>query len=142
MEPIGSGEYESLAQLRYEIRRFVAFSEDAARSAGIEPRQHQLLLLLKGLPREERPTIGTIAQRLFVRHHTAAELVGRSERDALVTRSRGPEDRREVQVAVTPRGEEVLERLTRVHREELRTVGPRMVRALSAIVPSETMERP
>src|SRR2546427_12571101 len=70
-------DYESLAELRYQIRRFLHFSEQASRTAGLEPRQHQLLLALKGLPKDTRPRIGELAERLQIQHHSAVELVDR-----------------------------------------------------------------
>jgi DNA-binding MarR family transcriptional regulator len=68
-------DYRALAEFRYQIRRFLSFSETAARAAGIEPQQHQLLLALKGLPPSHRPNIKSLAERLCVKHHTAVALV-------------------------------------------------------------------
>lgn len=127
-------DYRALSQLRFEIRRFLAFSEDAAREAGVEPRHHQLLLLLRGLPEDMRPNIRTVSERLLVKHHSAVELVARAEAAGLVTRTRSPEDGREVLLALTPRGEAVLDALTRAHREELQKGGPRLVAALRTLL--------
>jgi DNA-binding MarR family transcriptional regulator len=87
-------DYQSLAELRYQIRRFLHFSEQAAREAGLEPRQHQLLLTMKGLPPGTRPRIGELAQRLQIQHHSAVELVNRLAAGGYVRRHRGGEDRR------------------------------------------------
>ena len=127
--------YRALAALRYEIRRFLNFSEQAARKAGVEPHQHQALLAVKGLPEGQSATVGVLAERLQVRHHTAVELVNRMERKGLLRRSRNPEDQREVQLTLSPRGEKVLKRLTQAHRAELRNAGPRLLAALAASAP-------
>jgi DNA-binding MarR family transcriptional regulator len=127
-------DYRALAALRYELRKFLAFSERAARAAGIEPQQHQLLLALRGLPEGARPTIGVVAERLCVQHHTTVALVDKLEERGLLLRERGSEDRREVLLRLTPSGEAVLRRLSAIHRKQLRTVGPAMVGALGAIL--------
>lgn len=134
MPRVSATDYRSLSAFRYEIRRFLAFSEHAAREAGIEPQQHQLLLALRGLPEGARPTIGAVAERLCVQHHTTVALVDKLERRELLRRERGSEDRREVLLRLTPEGEAVLTRLSALHREQLRSVGPAMVAALQAIL--------
>src|ERR1051326_5682301 len=89
-------DYESLAEFRHQIRRFLRFSERAARGTGLEPRQHQLLLALKGLPPNVRPKIAELAERLQIQHHSAVELVNRLEAGGFVKRERGSQDKREV----------------------------------------------
>jgi DNA-binding MarR family transcriptional regulator len=123
-------DYESLAELRYHIRRFLHFSEQASRKAGLEPRQHQLMLTLKGLPAGTRPKIGELAERLQVQHHSAVELVNRLAAGGHVRRHRGGEDRREVLLSLTPKGEKILRQLSLHHKAELRTLGPALVSAL------------
>jgi len=130
METLTLSDYEALAELRYQIRRFLSFSEQAARAAGLEPRQHQLLLGLKGLPAKARPTIGELADRLQIQHHSAVELVNRLSAAGYIRRARAGEDRREVLLSLTPRGEKVLRKLSLHHRAELRSAGPALVRAL------------
>lgn len=132
--PIGVADYRALAELRYELRCFLAFSERAARAAGIEPQQHQLLLAVAGLPAGKRPTIRTLAERLCVQHHTAVALVDKLEERALVVRERSQEDRREVLVRLTADGTSLLRELSLLHREQLQRVGPEMVEALSRIL--------
>jgi len=128
-------DYASLTEFRYQIRRFLHFSEQAARTAGIEPHQHQLLLALKGLAQpEEPPTIGILAERLQIQHHSAVELVQRLEDRRLISRSRSPADRRQVLIQLTPRGETELEKLTVCHLAELRTNGPALVEALEGLI--------
>ena len=130
METLTLSDYASLAELRYQIRCFLAFSEQAARAAGLEPRQHQLLLSLKGLPENARPTIGELAERLQIQHHSAVELVNRLGAAGYVRRQRDGDDRREVLLSLTPRGEKVLRELSLHHRAELRSAGPALVKAL------------
>jgi DNA-binding MarR family transcriptional regulator len=129
-----SASYRQLAAFRYEMRRFLSFSEQAARNAGIEPQQHQLLLAIRGLPNGERPTIGTVAERLCIQHHTAVGLVDKLEGHGLLVRERGTSDKREVLLRLTPEGEALLRRLSTLHQQQLIVVGPAMVSALSAIV--------
>jgi DNA-binding MarR family transcriptional regulator len=129
--------YAALAQVRYEIRRFLTFSEGMARAAGIEPQQHQLLLALMGLPQEMRPTVAALAERLQIRHHSAVELVSRSVERGLVRRTRSQDDRREVILVITPTGERLLAALSRAHREELRSAAPVLVRALEELIALE-----
>src|SRR5947209_4325580 len=130
METLTLSDYESLAELRYRIRCFLSFSEQAARAAGLEPRQHQLMLGLKGLPRNARPTIGELAERLQIQHHSAVELVNRLAASGYIRRARAGEDRREVLISLTSKGERVLQNLSLHHRAELRSAGPALVKAL------------
>jgi len=123
-------DYESLAELRYQIRRFLHFSEQASRMAGLEPRQHQLMLALKGLPGTVRPRIGELAERLQIRHHSTVELVNRLSAGGFVQRHRMGEDRREVWLSLTSKGEKVLRELSLHHRAELRLRGPALIAAL------------
>jgi DNA-binding MarR family transcriptional regulator len=127
-------EFQALAELRYQIRHFLNFSEAAARDAGVEPQQHQLLLALKGLGAGRRPTVGALAERLQIQHNSAVELVKRSTRRGLVRRRTSPTDRREALLCITAKGEAVLRRLSLAHREELRSRGKALVRALRALV--------
>ena len=127
-------DYQSLAELRYQIRRFVHFSEQAVRNAGLEPRQHQLMLALKALPKDVRPRIGELADRLLIQHHSAVELVNRLATGGYVRRHRGDADRREVLLSLTPKGENVLRELSLHHRAELRTRGPALVAALKRAI--------
>jgi len=130
METLTLSDYESLAELRYQLRCFLSFSEQAARAAGLEPRQHQLMLSLKGLPSDARPTIGELAERMQIQHHSTVELVNRLSTAGYVRRLRDGEDRREVLLALTPKGEKVLRKLSLHHRAELRSAGPALVGAL------------
>jgi DNA-binding MarR family transcriptional regulator len=129
-----SQDFESLAEFRQLIRRFLHFSEQAARNAGLEPKQHQLLLALKGLPDNVRPRIAELAERLHIQHHSAVELVNRLESAGFVRRQRASEDRREVLLYLTTHGEKVLQQLSLDHREELRSQGPELLEALQQLL--------
>ena len=128
-----SADYRALAEFRYQIRRFLAFSENAASAIGIEPQQHQLLLAVQGMPAGHKVRIGDLAERLQIRHHSAVELVGRMEAKGLVVRVPGETDRREVHVRLTPRGNRILRALTVIHRDELRRAAPALVSSLRKV---------
>jgi DNA-binding MarR family transcriptional regulator len=141
LSKLSAADYRSLAAFRYELRKFLAWSEQAARDAGIEPQQHQLLLAVKGLPKGVRPTIRSLAERLCIQHHTTVELVDKLEQRGLLERKRGVEDRREVLLRMTLSGSALLQKLSRMHREQLRSVGPAMVSALGTTLGMQTPER-
>jgi DNA-binding MarR family transcriptional regulator len=136
MSPRGSFQpnYRALAEFRYQIRRFLRFSEDTARAGGLEPQQYQLMLALKGLTADLRPRVGEIAERLQIRHHSTVELVDRLARRALIKRRRSDSDRREVFLELTPRGDKLLQEMALRHRAELREMAPDLVAALKRVV--------
>ena len=115
-------DYRALADFRYQLRRFLRFSEDAVQAEGLTPQQYQLLLHVKGFPGRERATIGELAERLQVQQHGVVALVTRCEAAGLVGRSAGTEDRRQVLVGLTTDGERCLRRLARLHRNELESL--------------------
>ena len=127
-------EYQALAAFRYQLRRFLHFSEQAARAAGLEPQQHQLLLALKGLPEGRLATVGELAERLQIQHHSTVELVNRMVDRNLIERTRDERDQRKVLISLTSYGEEVLRKLSLLHRTELRSTGPALVRALVTLI--------
>jgi DNA-binding MarR family transcriptional regulator len=127
-----ASEYRALSEFRCQIRRFLHFSEAAARSEGLEPQQHQILLAVRGLADRQGPTVGELAEHLILRHHSVVGLIDRLEQHGLVERIRDDADRRQVRVILTPDGDSKLRRLSTVHKEELRTSGPRLVQALQA----------
>jgi|SRR5450755_398314 DNA-binding MarR family transcriptional regulator len=127
-------DYQALAELRHQVRRFLHFSEQAARNAGLEPRQHQLMLALKGLPKDVRPTIGELAKRLQLQHHSAVELANRLASGGYVRRRRGNLDRREVLLSLTAEGERILSGLSLDHWSELRTQGPELISVLKRVI--------
>lgn len=122
-----------LAALRHALREFLRFSRDAARTAGIPPQQHQALLAIKGYPHREYVTMGELAERLQVRHHSAVGLVDRLARRQLVRRVPVKEDRRRVHVSLTAKGEALIERLSEIHLAELREIRPKLRRLLDAM---------
>ena len=132
--PLTAREFQALAEFRYQIRRFLRFSEDQARENGIEPQQHQLLLAIKGLPADEKPTIGELAARMMIRHHSAVELVNRLAEHGAVERVHSEGDQREVLVRLTKEGENLLHRLSVAHHEELRGAGPKLMKTLSHVL--------
>ena len=126
-------EYRALAHFRYQIRLYLHFSEEQARKHELEPQQHQLLLALKGLPPDAQATIGELADRLQLKHHSTVELVDRLESHGYVTRSAGTDDRRQVILHLTRAGAGVLRRLSLAHRRELDTAGPALSSALRSL---------
>jgi len=124
-------EYRALAQFRYHIRSFLRFSEAAAHEAGLEAQQYQLLLAIKAEP--TAPSMGDIAERMQIQHHSAVELVNRSEQNGLVRRTASQSDRRKVMLNLTPKGERVLRQLARHHRAALSTMAPTLVESLEQI---------
>ncbi len=127
-------EYRQLADFRYRIRKFLQFSENACREHGLEPRQHQLLLAVKGLPEGIEPTVGELARRLLLKHHSTVELVDRMEKTGVVRRERNMQDAREVFVRLTSKGDSLLRSLSIAHRGELESSGLELARALEGIV--------
>lgn len=117
-------QYRILADFRYLLRRFLEFSQTAARKGGLTPAQHQALLAIKGFPGDAPPTMGDLADRLSVRHHSAVELVDRLEHAGLLQRQHDEADRRRVQLVLTQAAEQHLAELSAIHLEELRRLGP------------------
>lgn len=126
-------DYQAIAEFRYQIRRFLRFSEGAARAVGLEPQQHQLLLAIKGMPGGRAVRISDVAERLQIQHHSTVELVDRLAARGLVSRALGEDDRREVYVQLSSRGEQILAGLTVHHKNELRRAAPALVAALHEI---------
>jgi DNA-binding MarR family transcriptional regulator len=119
---ISKADFESIAAFRYSIRRFLRFSEQAARREGITPQQHQLLLAVKGFPNRDHASVSELAERLQMRQHSTVGLIDRSEAQNLVRREQGMVDRRQVFVHLTPAGEAVLQHLAVQHQRELMTM--------------------
>ena len=125
-------DYEALAQFRFQLRRFLSFSETAARNAGLTPQQHQALLAIKGFSSAEPISVGKLAELFLVRHHTAVELVDRMTKLRLLERITDDSDSRRILVKLTKKGEQKLRMLSKVHLQELRTASP----ALTGILQS------
>ena len=135
MKKLTLTDYQALAEFRYQIRKFLHFSEQAVQAAGLERGQYQLMLAVKGMPEGVRRRIRDLADRMQVQHHSAVELINRLERGGYVQRQRGLDDRREVLLELTPKGEKVLAELALHHHEELRSAAPGLVAALRRLMP-------
>jgi DNA-binding MarR family transcriptional regulator len=125
-------DYRALAGFRRELRTFLSFSETAARSVGLEPRQHQLLLALRAI--EGEPSVQTLADALALKHHSVVELLDRLEAGGLIKRERSDQDRRRAKIAITERGSNLLRKLSRAHLDELRDRAPSLVAALTHVL--------
>jgi DNA-binding MarR family transcriptional regulator len=139
MKKLTLSDYQALAEFRYQIRRFLHFSEQAVQAAGLERGQYQLMLAIKGMPEGVRPRIRELANRMHIQHHSAVELINRLERGGYVQRERAQDDRREVLLALTPKGERVLGELALHHHDELRSAAPSLVAALQRLMPEKEM---
>src|SRR5262252_3818336 len=126
-------DYQALAEFRYQIRKFLHFSDRALEGAGLERGQYQLMLSIKGMPDGLRPRIRELADRMQIQHHSAVELVNRLEAGGYV--------RREVMLALTPKGEKVLAELALHHLEELQEAAPQLVAALRRVTSRKTTLR-
>jgi DNA-binding MarR family transcriptional regulator len=130
---LGQSQYETLAAFRYALRRFIRFSEQAAQDAGITPQQYQALLAVKGFPGGRTISVGELAERLQLRHHSVVGLVDRLVAEKLVVRGESAEDRRRVLIQTTRRGEDFLEKLATVHHAQLRRIGPEISQLLERL---------
>ena len=126
--------YRAIAEIRFLIRRFLNNTDKVATAAGVEPQQYVALLQLRGLPPDQQPTIGALAERMQLRHHSVGELVDRMEKQGLLRRERAADDRRHVLLRISPRGERVLDRIVRNRIAELRTTGKDLVRSLGVVL--------
>lgn len=129
-DKLTKSDYESLAEFRYSLRKFLSFSESAASEYGVLPQQYQALLAIEGFPGRNWVTIGELAEQMRIAHHSAVGMVDRMEKLRLVTRTASRTDRRRVEVSLTRKGRQLLEKLYLVHRAELRSSGPQLVAAL------------
>lgn len=116
---LSKSEFEALSQFRYQLRRFLRFSEQVTRQGGITPLQYLLLLHIKGFPGREWATVGELAERLQAQHHGVVALISRCEKLGWVSREQGKTDRREVEVHLTAKGERMVARMAQLHRDEL-----------------------
>lgn len=123
---VTKAQYELLAAFRYSLRLFLRFSEEAAQSVGLTPQQHQALLAIKGFPGRDSVSVGELAERLQLRHHSAVGLADRLVASGLVLRTPSTVDRRQVDLSLTEKGEDLLERLSAAHRAQLEKIGPHL----------------
>lgn len=129
LPPLTKHDFELLADFRYQIRKFVRFSEEVVRRHGITPLQYQLLLNVRGYPGRDWATVGELAERLQAQHHGVVALISRCEKLGWVERRQGRSDRREVAIHLTPSGERMANKMVGLHRDEL--LGP----GVSSLVP-------
>lgn len=126
-------DYKALAQFRYQLRVFLAFSETAAERQGLTSQQHQALLSIKGFVDPGPATVGDVARFLLIRHHSAVELIKRMEKGGLIKRAPDPEDARRVHLRLTAKGEQKLQAISRINLGELRrAASPAMIRLLKS----------
>lgn len=125
--PLQASEYIALAEFRYQLRRFLRHMEEEVREFGVNPQQYQLVLALKGLPKDQVPTISRLADRMQLNHNSMVELVDRCEERGLIRRGRTGTDRRQVNLSITPDGEALLRKLGSAARQELKNIGPELV---------------
>jgi DNA-binding MarR family transcriptional regulator len=118
---VNKKEFETLSQFRYQLRRFLRFSEDLTRNEGVTNLQYLLLLHIKGYPGRDWATVGELAEKLQAQPHGAVALVNRCEKLGLVHREPGRKDRREVEIHLTPEGDKMVSKIARMHRDELLT---------------------
>jgi DNA-binding MarR family transcriptional regulator len=123
----------TLADFRFELRRFLQFSEAASVQAGLQPQQHQLLLQVAGAAEGTAVTIAYAAQRLGLKHNSTVELVDRSQREDLIERTADKDDRRRALLRLTRKGRNVLQKLSGEHARELNEMAPRLVRSLRRV---------
>ncbi|WP_027058002.1 MarR family winged helix-turn-helix transcriptional regulator [Mesorhizobium loti] len=127
---IKQADYQRLSEFRYLIRRFLEFSQLQAEDAGLTPRQHQALLAIKGYPDGGPVTVGDLAERLRIRHHSAVELVNRLSEAGLVARDQDRDDHRRVLLRLTEHAEDCLAELSAAHLDELSRIEPMLRRLL------------
>jgi len=140
MRKLTKADYQALAEFRFQIRKFLHFSDRAVAEAGLERGQYQLMLSIKGMSSDLRPRIRDLAQTLQIQHHSAVELINRLEAGGYVQRERSVEDRREVLLALTAKGEKVLSELALHHHEQLKGAAPQLVAALRRVMRGKARE--
>ncbi len=136
-DALSQADYEALANLRFALRRFLAFSTAAAQEAGLPAQQHQALLAIKGHPAGQAMTVGVLAERLLIAPHTATELVDRLVAGDLVERSPDPADRRRLRLTLTTQAETVLRSLSVAHLREIAEIAPVLAGVLKIVPPRD-----
>lgn len=129
---LADADYAALADFRHALRRFLAFSEDAATGCGLTPQQHQALLAIRGAG-ERAVSVGYVAERLILKPHSATGLIDRLEALGLVERRAAPGDKRRALLVLTDKARDLLARLTATHREEILRLRPLLTGLLDQI---------
>jgi DNA-binding MarR family transcriptional regulator len=132
-----NGTYQSrlstLAEFRYQLRKFLSFSEMVSERAGIATQQYQLMQVIAAMPEGQKASIGYLAERMILRHNSMVELVDRAERKGLVRREHDEKDLRRSLVLLTPQGEEILHHLVVEHLKELAPRSESLMQALEEL---------
>ncbi len=126
-------DFETLAAFRYQIRRFLRFSKDLLSSEDLTPDQYQALLAIRASTPKRKLSIRDLAEQLQVRHHSTVGIVDQLVSREAVVRQVAPEDRRKILLTLTPKGEELVQRLAPPHHEELSRLCPEIIRTLERI---------
>ena len=140
-KPLTAAEYAALAEFRYQLRRFLRHMEEHARRGGLHPQQYQVLLAIKGLPRDMYPSISAIAERMQLNHNSMVELIDRCEKGGLLRRVKLGGDRRMVTLAITPIGEQALRQQASAARQELQDVGPILAESIGKLLQNSGVGR-
>lgn len=134
MPKLSTQEYAALAEFRHQLERFLRRRRRAAREAGLQPKQYQLMLAVKGASKHHAPTVGELAERLQIQNHSVVELVDRLEKRKYIERQRDQADRRVVHLILTSAGEAVLRKLVAASLAELRAEAPDLLRTLTKVL--------
>ena len=130
---VENNQFKALAAFRYELRKFLKFSEEAAKAQGVTPQQYQALLAIEGFSGRGEIRVGELAEQLQIVSHSAVGLVDRMEKRKLIKRNVSKQDKRFVSIGVTPLGRSLLEKVAAIHRRELRTAGPLLMDLLEKV---------
>ncbi len=132
--PVSRAEYQALAEFRYQLASFLRRRRSAAQDVGIEPQQYELMLAVKGLSPDKKPTIKQIAEQLRLQHHSTVELTTRLVKRGLIRRERSKEDRRSVLLSVTKEGQRAMDQVVQYSLDQLREEAPELLRTLARLV--------
>ena len=130
---------KSLAEFRYQMRKFLSFSEMASERCGIGAQQYQLMQVIAAAPEGQPPTISYLADRMILRHNSMVELVDRAERSGLVRREHDQNDLRRSLVQLTATGQGILQKLVADHLAELAPKCENLIQALQDLQSSIKM---
>ena len=126
--PIDRQRYLGLANFRYAVRRFLAASERISAESGITTQQYQAMLAIGAAA--EPLAMKDLAEELLLQPHAAVQMVDRLQKLDLAERRASPLDGRVVLVALTAKGEDLLDGLAERHLEELLKQEPKLTEVL------------
>lgn len=126
-------DYDALADFRYLLRKFLRFSKDFLRGAGLNSEQYEALLAIKAFESPDGLTISQLSERLQVKHHSAVNIVDRLVDQKLISRQTGTTDRRRRHVRLTAKGEKMIDELAAAHRKEIRIRSIELIKALERL---------